>query len=227
MTIDDADKVLLGGQDVEAELLADWRIMFGALHARFATGDFATGLRLVDGIGAEAEEQDHHPDLDLRYPHLDVRLSSHDVGGVTQRDVRLARRISDLAAGLGTTARTSQVQVLELALDTHDDEEIKPFWKAVLDLEESAGQPDELRDLRGALPTVWFQQSQPLGPDEPEPEQRWHLDVRVPPEVAEQRLAAALAAGGTLVSDEMAPRFWVVADPQGNKACITTWVGRG
>ena len=40
-------------------------------------------------------------------------------------------------------------------------------------------------------------------------------------------LADALAAGGTLVTDEHAPRFWVLADPQGNKACLTTGRGRG
>ena len=53
-------------QQVEAEGLADWRVLFQALHARFRTGDFATGLRLVEGIGAAAEEMNHHPDLDLR-----------------------------------------------------------------------------------------------------------------------------------------------------------------
>jgi 4a-hydroxytetrahydrobiopterin dehydratase len=37
---------------------------------------------------------------------------------------------------------------------------------------------------------------------------------------------AALAAGGTLVSDDRAPTFWVLADAQGNKACVTTWTGR-
>jgi 4a-hydroxytetrahydrobiopterin dehydratase len=55
---------------------------------------------------------------------------------------------------------------------------------------------------------------------------RFHLDVRVPPDVVDDRIAAALAAGGTLVSDEHAPRFWVLADPQGNRACLTTGRGR-
>ena len=75
----------------------------------------------------------------------------------------------------------------------------------------------------GSLPTVWFQHTEPHD----EPRQRFHLDIRVPPEVAEQRIAAALEAGGTLVTDEYAPRFWVLADAQGNKACVTTGRGRG
>ena len=56
--------------------------------------------------------------------------------------------------------------------------------------------------------------------------QRWHLDISVPRDVAEARIQAALEAGGTLVSDEAAPSFWVVADTEGNQACICTWQGR-
>ena len=78
-----------------------WREADGALHARFRTGDFATGLGFVNAVGAAAEAADHHPDLDLRYGHVDVHLWSHDAGGVTDRDHRLAARIDELAAALG------------------------------------------------------------------------------------------------------------------------------
>jgi len=208
-------------QQVEAEGLADWRVLFQALHARFRTGDFATGLRLVEGIGAAAEEMNHHPDLDLRYGQVHVRLFSHDVFGVTSRDVTLARRISALAAGLGVTADPAAVQVLEIALDTADAATIKPFWRAVLGLQDSP-QHDELIDGGGSLPTLWFQPTEPHD----EPRQRFHLDIRVPPDEAFARVEAALAAGGSLVSDDRAPAFWVLADAEGNKACVTTWKGR-
>lgn len=216
------DRVLLDGPAIEAEALGDWRVLFGALHARFATGDFATGLALVDAIGAIAEEADHHPDLVLTYPAVAVTLSSHDIGGVTGRDVRLARTISDLAAGLSATADPAAVQVLELALDTEDPEPIAPFWRALLRMTGSERRP-ELVDPTGAFPTIWFQRSEPAPGAV---RQRWHLDVRVPPEEVEPRIAAALAAGGTLVSDAAAPAFWVLADVQGNQACLTTWQGR-
>lgn len=212
----------LNGHEIEAELLTDWRVMFDTLQARFRTGDFATGLRLVDEIGAAAEETNHHPDLDLRYPTVHVRLSSHDAGGITQRDVDLARRITDLAGRLGAKADTDAVQVLEIALDTADHEAIKPFWAAVLGLDPEAGQPDEVVDGDGTLPSIWFQETEAHD----EPRQRFHLDIRVPPEVAERRVKAALAAGGTMVSDARAPSFWVLADAQGNKACVCTWLGR-
>ena len=48
----------------------------------------------------------------------------------------------------------------------------------------------------------------------------------VPPELAQSRIDAALAAGGTLLSADEAPAFWVLADAEGNEACICTWQGR-
>jgi 4a-hydroxytetrahydrobiopterin dehydratase len=119
---------------VEAAGLDDWRQLFSALHTRFRTGDFATGLALVNAIGALAEEANHHPDLDLRYPHLDVLLMSHDVFGLTARDVDLARAISVAAAELGVAADPSATSVVEIALDSPDYEAVKPFWRAVLGL---------------------------------------------------------------------------------------------
>jgi 4a-hydroxytetrahydrobiopterin dehydratase len=55
---------------------------------------------------------------------------------------------------------------------------------------------------------------------------RIHLDISVPHDEAQHRIQATLAAGGRLVSDAEAPAFWVLADPEGNEACITTWQGR-
>jgi 4a-hydroxytetrahydrobiopterin dehydratase len=201
--------------------LTDWRMLVGSLHARFATGGFAAGLALADRIGAAADEANHHPDLDLRYPYLGVRLVSHDVGGVTERDVRMARRISEIAAELGVAGAPEDVQVLELALDTADSAAIRPFWAAVLAMEVDE-QSDEVVDRGGRLPTLWFQGTE----EHEEPRQRFHLDIVVPPEQARTRIDAALAAGGTLVSDAAAPAFWVLADADGNKACVCTSEGR-
>ena len=94
------DDSTLTADQIEAEGLSDWTWRDDTISAHFETGDFATGLRLVNQIGEAAEAMNHHPDVDLRYPHVDVTLTSHDVGGVTDRDVRLARRISEYAAAL-------------------------------------------------------------------------------------------------------------------------------
>lgn len=211
----------LTAQAVLAEGLDDWRYLFGALHTRFRTGDFARALRLVDAVGAAAEEADHHPDLTLSYGRVDVRLSSHDVGGVTARDVRLARRISELAAEAGVTAAPEGVAVVEIGLDTPDVDAVRPFWKALLGYADGSDGETELRDPAGMTATLWFQRS-----EADEPRQRFHLDVNVPHDVAPARIEAALAAGGTLVSDARAPAFVVLADAEGNQACVCTTLGR-
>ncbi len=211
---------VLSGDQIDRLGLDDWRPMYDAIEARFATGDFATGLQLVNAIGEAAEDANHHPDVELRYDHVDVLVTSHGAGGTTQRDVDLAHRISALAAGLGVASEPSAVQRLELALDTWDVEEVRPFWAAVLAMEESGD--DDVTDPSRRVPTIWFQQCEP----HENPHQRFHLDLRVPPEQVESRMAAAMAAGGTLVADDQAPRFWVLADPQGNRVCLCTHVTR-
>ena len=213
----DDPKRSLTGAEVLAAGLADWRLLMRALHGRFRTGDFVTGLRLAEGIGAVAEAAGHHPDVDLRYSFVDVRLVSHDVFAVTSRDVDLARRISDVARGLGVAAEPEAVSLLDLALDTADAAAILPFWCAVLGhVPTSDG---EISDPAGSMPGLWFQETEPHDP----PRQRFHLDVFVPHDQAEARVAAALAAGGTLVSTAHVPSFWVLADAQGNHACVCTW----
>ncbi|WGI35556.1 VOC family protein [Mycolicibacterium aubagnense] len=71
-------------------------------------------------------------------------------------------------------------------------------------------------------PAVWFQQMDASRPQR----NRIHLDVDVPHDVASARIAAALAAGGVMVSDRAAPAFWVLADAEGNEVCVCTWQGR-
>jgi 4a-hydroxytetrahydrobiopterin dehydratase len=210
----------VSGVELREAGLPDWRLLVAALHARFDTPSYAAGLGLVAAIGAAAEELDHHPDLDLRYGHLNVTLASHDVGGVTSRDLRLAARISELAAAAGARPRPELTQVFELALDTPDWSRIRPFWKAVLAGADDPRLPDEVHDPDGSLPTLWFQGTEPHD----EPRQRFHVDLHVPGDLAPARIEAALAAGGTLISDEHAPGFTVLADPDGNKVCIcTSW----
>lgn len=210
----------LTGQQIADAGLTGWVNVLGGLQTRIATGDFATGLSVVNAIGAAAEELNHHPDLDLRYPHVDVRLSSHDIGGLSERDVTLARRITQIASEAGATLDGTATSRLELALDTPATSTVLPFWAAVLGMDKASD--DDIRDAADTLPAVWFQQS-----GSEEPRQRWHLDVWVDPSQVQPRIDAAVAAGGTLASDDEAPSFWVLADPEGNKVCLCTWQERG
>ena len=96
-----------------------------------------------------------------------------------------------------------------------------PFWAAVFGYDEGHG--TNLVDPESVRPLVWFQQM-----DAPRPQRnRVHFDVWVAPEEAEPRIARVLAAGGRMVSDGEAPSFWVLADPEGNEACICTAEQRG
>ena len=79
-----------------------------------------------------------------------------------------------------------------------------------------------LVDPRRIGPAFWFQQMDAARPQR----NRIHVDVTVPHDVADARIAAALAAGGRLVSEERARAFWILADPEGNEACVCTWQDR-
>ncbi len=206
--------------------LVDWRQILGRIKARFRTGDFRTGLALVSRIGAEAEAANHHPDIQLTYSTVIVTLASHDVRGITSRDLDLARRISRHAADLGIDSDAGGLTQLELGLDTARGPRLAPFYAALLGSTVEDGEP---LDPTGQVPTVWWQQ--PDGdatwalPEQPF-EQRWHFDVWVGHDEGERRLQAVLDAGGRLVSDRAAPAYWVVEDADGNRSCICTPVGR-
>lgn len=202
--------------------LDDWRKLAQALHARYLTGDFVTGLRFVSAVGEAAEEAGHHPDVTLTYPFVDLKLISHDVSRVTRRDLDLARRISEIARDHGVAADPSAVVELELALDTADLAAVGPFWAALLTGSADALAGDDVAHPGGRVPLLWFQHTDP----HETPRQRFHVDLWVPHDLAEERVAAAVAAGGRVVDDVQAPSFVVLADPEGNKACVCTCLDR-
>jgi 4a-hydroxytetrahydrobiopterin dehydratase len=212
----------LSAAQIDSEGLTDWVLVVRALEARYETNGFARGLELVDRVAAAAEEADHHPDLTLTWPTVLVRLWSHDSRGVTERDVALARRISQIASELGIPATPARTQNLELCLDAADIRAVGPFWAAVLGYDWDEEQL-EIVDPDGRMPTTWFQQTEAADDGARPPRQRWHLDIHLDPAVADDRIEAALAAGGTLVSDADAPSFTILADPEGNKVCVCTW----
>ena len=210
-------------QVAELDGLDDWTYVLGFLQAEFRCPSFAAGAELVAAIAEAGDDANHHPDVDLRYPGaVLVRLQSHTAGGVTNLDVDLARAISALAVQAGApTAADRAVQQMEIAVDTLDHERIWPFWAAVLDYR-YLERFQALVDPRGQSPTIWFQQL-----DEERPvRNRVHFDITVPPSEADARIEAALAVGGTLVSDERVRAFWILADPDGNEVCVCTWQDR-
>lgn len=198
----------------------DWRVLFGAASAHFRTGSFATGVAFVDAIGALADAANHHPDVDLRYPGVTVRLMTHEVGGLSERDVDLARAISAAARELDVPSDPGALKAVQVAVDALAAPRVMPFWRALLGYRE-AGETD-LVDPAGSAPPFWFQAMDTARTER----NRLHIDVAVPHDQAEERIAAALAAGGRLVSDAHAPAWWTLADPEGNEADVATWMGR-
>ena len=211
-----------------------WRLVLGELRTEVRTGS----LPLAADVAARAASVagvDGHLRLDVRGDRVILALQTAAAGWVTERDVELARNLSTMVeqsrletvSGTGRDSRSGDrsVQVLEIGIDALDAAAIRPFWQAVLGYidEPGRGGPwDGLIDPLGQGPAVWFQRM-----DAPRPQRnRIHFDVSVPHDEAEPRTQAALAAGGTLLRDTEAPAFWVLADAEGNEACITTWQGR-
>lgn len=195
----------------------DWRVLFDGVKTYFATGSFARGVELTDTIGRLADTANHHPDVDLRYAGVTVTLFTHEIGDISDRDAALAQQISVAAAELGIVADPSQVQTLQISIDALDIPGVLPFWAAVLGYEQFGD--EDVVDRRSRGPWVTFQQM-----DEPRPQRnRIHLDVSVPRDQAEARIAAALAAGGHIVTEAFAPHGWTLADAEGNEVDVAPW----
>jgi 4a-hydroxytetrahydrobiopterin dehydratase len=210
-----------------------WRYILGVLRTCVPVGSLAQAAdvagRVVAGCGPDA---DGHLRLDVRADRLVITVQSLAAVQVTARDADLARRISSVAGELGLatgpdigSGAPRSVQLVEIAIDALDIDSIRPFWKAIFGYADESAEPSPgggLADPVGQGPTIWFQQM-----TEPRPQRnRIHFDISVPHDEAAHRIQAALAAGGTLVSGAEAPAFWVLADAEGNEACITTWQGR-
>lgn len=191
----------------------------GALYGSYRTKDFDSAAVLVAQVAEVADAQSHHPDIRLGYGRVGFELSSHDAGGVTERDIALARAIQQLADALGAKSEAVQPHRYELAIDCVDADAIRDFWRVGLGYEEqeSNGSTD-LVDPRGRGPKVWFQHMDPPRTDR----NRIHIDVYVPTDDAEQRVQDIVAAGGFLLTDEFAPDWWVLADVEGNELCVCT-----
>ena len=80
--------------------LPDWSGSTEAITCAYAFPDFPTAITGVDRVAIEAEEMNHHPDIDIRWRTVTFTLSTHSAGGVTQLDVELAHRIRLIAEEL-------------------------------------------------------------------------------------------------------------------------------
>jgi 4a-hydroxytetrahydrobiopterin dehydratase len=207
-----------------------WRFVLGEFRTQVLTGSLPLAADVAARAAAVAGAQGHLR-MDVREDRVIFALQTAGTAWVTPLDAELARQITAVAEEFRLTTRSGAdgarrpVQVIELGIDAMDIASIRPFWKAVLGYADEPGRSgpqDALVDPLGQGPAIWFQQM-----DAPRPQRnRIHFDVSVPHDQAHQRIQDTVAAGGKLVNDAEAPAFWVLADPEGNEACITTWQGR-
>jgi 4a-hydroxytetrahydrobiopterin dehydratase len=211
-----------------------WRLVLGTLHTGVRVGSWAEAAQLaaiVAGAGDADADTARRLRLDLRADRALLNLEGAHAARVGPDEITLAGQISAAVATAGWVTEPAEpggprsLQGIEFAIDTLDAAAIRPFWRAVLGYTEEPGLdgPDApLVDPWGQGPALWFQDLDQARPQR----NRIHLDISVPHDVASARVAAALATGGTLRSDARAPRFWVLADADGNEVCVTTWQGR-
>jgi 4a-hydroxytetrahydrobiopterin dehydratase len=209
-----------------------WRYILGLVRTAVPVVSLAAAADAAARVSAMAgDDADEHLWFDVRPDRLIVSVQTRSVDRMTDTDLDLVRRIT---AGLaehglrtepGRESAERPVQMLEIAIDAIDIAAIRPFWKAVLAYADEAGKTgpeDALVDPYNQGPAFWFQQM-----DAPRPQRnRIHVDISVSPDEAPGRIEAALAAGGTMVTDREAPAFWVLADAEGNEICVCTWEGR-
>ena len=223
------DRRLSRGEASEATGSLGWRFVLGALRTQVPAADLADAAAIATAaIASGNRSAQDHLTVDIRGDRVLLRLQSPD-GGVFESDAAVARAIT---AGLASQGRVTSLppngagnlQAIEIAIDALDIAAIRPFWKAVTGYvdEPGAGPEDGLIDPLGCGPPIWFQQMDAARPQR----NRIHLDISVPHDVAQERLDAALRAGGELRSAAAAPAFWVLADAEGNEACVCTWQGR-
>lgn len=219
---------MLVGEQIAAAGLTDWRKLAQGLHARYLVPGYAEAAQFVTQISAAGEVLRHHPLTTIGDGYVDLKLVStdavfrdaegaeHVVEWVTEKDVDVARAISDIAAARGFVAEPSAVSQVELGMDTARSETIAPVWAALLTGDadsQGRGTPgDEIRDATDRVPHLWFG-------DAGEKTQRFTVEVYVAPECLAERVDAVRAAGGTIVNDHE-PGMVVIADQDGNRGVL-------
>src|SRR5215208_3180185 len=184
-----------------AEGVEDWVVLHGGPTAVFKVGSLVEAAQLAEAL-AGVPGLEKRTVLTLASDRLTLRLT-REMWGTEARHIEVVREISRVARERGATADRSAVQEVQLAIAAKPDEIDLPFWRAVLGY--APMHEDNAIDPLGHGSTVWMQD---LNPDKPL-RHAMHVDVSVAREVAEERLAAALAAGGRIVEQSEAPSAWI------------------
>jgi len=121
----------------ETDGTEDWRVVGDGACACFQAGSFEAATRLAAAIGALDGIEAHRPDIDVRDGDLTVRLltANAEYYGMSRRDLELARRISAVALEHGASSDPGAVQSVLVVVESIHNEDVMPFWKALLGYE--------------------------------------------------------------------------------------------
>ncbi len=202
---------------------ADWHAVFSAI-ACYRTTSPTQQIELADAVAALADDAGFPLLIDLRPGFVIVDSGKdrweRDAHGLELDFTDLAARIQTAARELGAVADPALPRFVQLFLDAADVAAVRGFWMAALGY--VADRRDGLTDIhdpRELSPVLVFQELDASETERRQQRNRIHVELAVPSDLALQRLATALAAGGELLDES--PGRWRVADPEGNELVIT------
>lgn len=209
------------------EQLPGWTVVDGRLEISVRAKDFTQAIEFVNRFTNFADAQDHHPDFEIRYNTIRMRVVSHDVGHLTNRDIQFATSVDVLINEMQLKRQPEKITRTQLVLVSTDVSRIKPFWQAIFDFKQAKDDENMLVDRSDVLPPIRFHQyADPAAAKEDVNLAgafgKAHLDVFVPADLAQKRVEAAVEAGGKLLNDTHAPSEWELSDVDGNRAFIRT-----
>jgi 4a-hydroxytetrahydrobiopterin dehydratase len=200
---------------LSSDRVGDWVILHGGPTAVFRVGSLQEAARLAAAI-SEVPGLGPRTLLTAAPDRLTVKLT-REMWGTEREHVDVARAISAVARGLGAEADTRAAQEIQIAVAARPEAVDLPFWRTVLGY--APLHEDNCLDPLGQGSTVWMQDLDPSKPLR----HAMHIDVSLAREHIEERVAAAVAAGGRVVHDGDAPSAWILADQSGNKVCLAAW----
>src|SRR5690625_2541155 len=142
------------------EQLPGWTVVDGRLEISVRAKDFTQAIEFVNRFTNFAEAQDHHPDFEIRYNTIRMRLLSHDVGHLTDRDIRFATSVDVLIEEMNLKRQPEKITRTQLVLVSTNVEAIKPFWQAVFDYKTAKNDENMIVDRSDVLPPIRFHRSE-------------------------------------------------------------------
>lgn len=218
-----------GGGLADDPEVADWCAAFGAM-AFYPTGSVDQAVSFAAAVADLADGTRIPLLIDLRPDGIMIDsgkdLWEDDGNGRGERFLQLARSVQQTARDHGLTADRARVRFVQFGLDAVDVEAVRSFWLSALGYRpDPREQVTDIFDSRRLGPVIIFQPMDETETDRRRQRNRIHVDLSVPGETLQQRIDAALTAGGRITFTDERGRWTTITDPEGNEVDISA-VGR-